>query len=340
MGRHSNVALFVPHAGCPHQCSFCNQRVISGQLTPLTPQEVAAACERAAATMESEASDAEIAFFGGSFTAIPSAYRRSLLEAAQPYLAKGWFSGIRISTRPDAIDRGILDELKDYRVTAIELGAQSMTDEVLARNLRGHTAADVERASRLIRENGFSLGLQMMTGLPGDSARGAAETARRLAALKPDTMRIYPAIVMKDTLMAEWYAAGAYLPPSLDETVELCAELLRFFEEERGIPVIRLGLHAEKEMLTGKLAGPWHPAFRQLCEGRLYYQKAVEKLRLCRPQAGSFCIRVHPRALSSMVGQKRCNMEVLARAGYRVKVSGDAAVPVGTVEIAEITDTV
>lgn len=336
MGRHCNVALFVPHAGCPHQCSFCNQRAISGQVSPLSPQEIVTACERAAATMASEPADAEIAFFGGSFTAVAPAYRRSLLEVAAPYVEKGWFSGIRISTRPDAVNPEILEELKKYHVTAIELGAQSMRDEVLACNRRGHTAEEVAAASRMIRNAGFSLGLQMMTGLPGDTAAGAVETARRLAALGPDTMRIYPTIVMKDTPLAHWYEEGRYQPPSLEKTVELCAGLLRFFEEEKDIPVIRLGLHAEKEMLAGKLAGPWHPAFRQLCEGWLYRQKAMQQLRLCLPQGGKAVIRVHPRAVSAMVGQKRCNLTAFLRAGYQVKVTGDTAVPQGMADVAPL----
>lgn len=328
---HTNVALFVPHAGCPHQCSFCNQRAITGSAVVLRPAEVAAACERAAATMRSAPGQAEIAFFGGSFTAVDEAYRTALLQAAYPYVEKGLFAGIRISTRPDAIDEAILTQLRRFGVTAIELGAQSMDDNVLRRNGRGHTADDVERASRLIHTFDIALGLQMMTGLPGSSPDTDRGTAARLCTLCPDTMRIYPAVVMEGTLMADWYRAGRYIPPTLEEAVGLGAELLQFVEWERGIPVIRMGLHAGGEVESAYVAGPYHPAFRELCESRLYRGLAHEALRRAAPQGGRATLWVAPNALSKMIGHKRDNIAWLASRGYTVAVRGDGAVPSRTV---------
>lgn len=328
---HTNVALFVPHAGCPHQCSFCNQRAITGSAGSLHPVEVTAACERAAATMHSDPEQAEIAFFGGSFTAVEEAYRTALLQAAYPYVERGLFAGIRISTRPDAIDEAILAQLRRFGVTAIELGAQSMDDDVLRRNGRGHTAADVERASRLIHTFDMALGLQMMTGLPGSSPDTDRRTAARLCALCPDTLRIYPAVVMEGTPMADWYREGTYTPPTLEEAVGLGAKLLKFAEWERGIPVIRMGLHAGGEVESAYVAGPYHPAFRELCESRLYRGLAYDALRRAAPHGGRATLWVSPNALSKMIGQKRDNIAWLASRGYTVAVRGDRVVPSRTV---------
>ncbi len=334
MGKHVNVGLFVPHEGCPHRCSFCDQRAISGQAAPLTAEEVETACRTAADSMAVPPEQAEIAFFGGSFTAIPREYRLSLLRAAYPYVEKGLFGGIRISTRPDCISREILRELKEYGVTAVELGAQSMSPEVLIKNHRGHSPEDVRTASRLIREAGVSLGLQMMTGLPGDTPEQAWSTAQALAALEPDTMRIYPTLIMEGTLLARWYETGQYRPETLEEAVDLCAGLLAFFEG-LGIRVIRLGLHAEEGMTRHLVAGPWHPAFRELCESRLYLDRALESLETAAfpSEKEEWYLSVHPTAVSKMTGQRRENVRRLLDRGYRVKIVGDPQVPLGRVQV-------
>ena len=197
--KHINVSVFVPHAGCPHQCSFCNHRSISGAKSQPTAQDVRDAALVAMRSSPEGIKDGEIAFFGGSFTAIDPDYRLALLKTAHAACETYGFAGIRCSTRPDAIDDERLTVLKQYGVTAIELGAQSMDGEVLLLNRRGHTAKDVENAARLIRAYGFELGLQMMTGLPGDSDAKTMKTVERLLALKPNTMRIYPTIVLENT---------------------------------------------------------------------------------------------------------------------------------------------
>ncbi len=304
--KHANIALFVPHNGCPHTCSFCNQRTISGESVQPTPEDVTRVL---AEDMERRSGDfrgRELAFFGGSFTAIDRDYMVSLLEAAQPFIGKN-IEGIRCSTRPDCIDGEVLSLLKGYGVTAIELGAQSMDDRVLALNERGHTAAHVEEASRLIRGQGIELGLQMMTGLYGDTDEGAVDTARRLAELQPATVRIYPTVVLEGTTLARLYRSGEYVPQTLEQAVELCATLLEIFAE-RGIRVIRLGLHASDDVERNRLAGAYHPALRELCEARIYLRR-MAGMAAADPAIRGFA--VNPKELSKALGQRRSNISAL-----------------------------
>ena len=319
--KHVNVSLFVPHLGCPHRCVFCDQRAISGQGTPITPQEIVSACETAAASPH-DANNSEIAFFGGSFTAIGRETQRLCLETAAPYLGTS-FSGIRISTRPDAIDEDELAFLKSYGVTAIELGAQSMDAQVLLKNERGHTPADTVNAARMIKAAGFSLGLQMMTGLYGSTDETDRMTAEALAALTPDTVRIYPTVVLKGTRLAQLYETGAYIPPTLGQSVCLCAKLLLFFTHQN-IPVIRLGLHAGADVEKQYVAGPYHPAFRELCENEIYKQSIASLLSPLPP--GAYTLLVAPGHASKAAGQKRANLMHFQSYGYRLKIAETAGV--------------
>lgn len=262
---------------------------------------------------------AQIAFFGGSFTAIDRQYMIDLLAAAHKAVERFGFHGIRCSTRPDAIDRERLEILKKYGVTAIELGAQSMNDEVLRLNRRGHTAKDVQNASRLIREYGFELGLQMMTGLPGDTDEKAVETMRALVALKPDTMRIYPTIVLENTLLCDWHRAGIYQPQTLEEAVSLCARLIPEIENA-GVKIIRVGLHAS-EALENCAAGPYHPAFMELCRSRIFIEELTTELRVKNIQRAA--VAVAPQMLSIALGQKRGNIEKLREMGYEIEIRPD-----------------
>lgn len=333
--KNANVAIFVPNLGCPHACSFCDQRKIAGQETIPTPQFVEDTARRALKDLGDDAKDAEIAFFGGSFTAIEPALMNSLLEAVAPFVGKGGFKGIRISTRPDAIDDKILTTLKRSGVTAIELGAQSMDARVLELNHRGHTPNDVITASKLIHSYGFELGLQMMTGLYGSSAETDRNTARAIASLCPKTVRVYPTIVLEGTLLARLYHEGVYNPPSLDESVELCAQLLLFFRS-KDIKVIRLGLHAMPSIEQNYAAGPWHPAFRELCESVIYRKKASESLEKLNGGKNAVLF-VAPREISKLAGQHRKNiLELERRFNMRLKIRGKQ-LPEYTVE-AEIED--
>lgn len=314
MSKHVNVALFVPHCGCPHTCSFCNQKTISGKSTPLLPSEVSRSAEIA---LKTGGMGGEIAFFGGSFTAIDREYMISLLNEAKPYIDKGLFFGIRCSTRPDAINEEILSLLKSYGVSSIELGAQSMNDRVLSLNERGHTAEDTVKASELIHSYGIELGLQMMTGLYGDSYEGAVETAKQFIKLRPSTVRIYPTIVIENTSLAELYYSGKYSPESVDSSAELCAALLKMFYNNN-IKVIRLGLHSGGNVEDGFVAGPYHPAFREICESKIYLSEIKKNLQ--NKPCGNYKIYVSPNAVSKAIGQKKANIEQLNQRGYFCKI--------------------
>lgn len=322
---HSNISIFVPHIGCPNMCSFCNQRHITGTFKAPREEDVDKAVETALNSKNYDPKNGEIAFFGGSFTAINRQYMTALLKAASRHIDEEKACGIRISTRPDAINDEILSLLKKYNVTSIELGAQSLNETVLKKNNRGHTAQDVVRSSLLIKEYGFSLGLQMMTGLYGDTDEKSLKTAADIIKLKPDTVRIYPTIVLKDTYLAALYADGFYKPQSLEDAVNLAVKLLEMFERT-DTKVIRLGLHSIEP--DSYLAGPWHPAFSELCYSEMFFKRVKDKL--C--EAGNYIIYVNPSDVSKMTGQKRINIKKLAQLGFSCVVKPDETLPKNTVK--------
>ena len=310
--KHSNIAIFVPHNGCPHACTFCNQREITGQSYQPTPNDV----ENAIATSRkfSDTRNTEIAFFGGSFTAIPREYMLSLLKAASPYVLSGEFYGIRLSTRPDCISEEILDILKSNGATSIELGTQSMCDDVLTANKRGHTVQDSIDSSLLIKKYGFSLGLQMMTGLYQSSDEKDMYTAQKIAELQPDTVRVYPTIVMRGTELYDLYKNGSYIPQTLETAVPLCADILRFFES-KNINVIRLGLHDSESLKENMVAGAYHPSFRELCESRIIFDNTLKILSEQNITDGNIVFSVNPKSVSRFVGQKKSNLQKLQKMG-------------------------
>lgn len=308
--RQTIIPVFVPHVGCPNDCVFCNQRRISGAVRPITPEEVSRAiCEGAAITPDGV--QRQLAFYGGSFTAIPETEQIALLEAAQPYLADGTLASLRLSTRPDAIDEVVLQRLQRYGVKTIELGAQSMDDTVLTLSGRGHTAARVAEAARMVKKHGFELILQMMTGLPGDED-GAASlmTAKTIAALQPHGVRIYPTVIVKDTALYDQWKAGTYQEHTVEDAVRVCARLVPIFEDA-GIPIIRLGLNPTEDLSSGDAAGgAYHPALGELVRSRIMLNTVRERLQGC--QAGDrVLIQVGKGKISQMIGQKRCNMKAL-----------------------------
>lgn len=323
--KHVNVALFVAHEGCPRQCSFCNQRSISGEPERLTPQKIEESCKTALNSLSSKEIEAgEIAFFGGSFTAIEKAYMTELLCCASAFIGKGLFKGIRISTRPDAIDDATLSLLKNHGVSSIELGAQSMDSAVLSFNNRGHSPEAVSSASALIKSFGFELGLQMMTGLYMSENRDCIETAEKMIALSPETVRIYPTIVLKGTPLAALFKEGRYSPQTLEEAVSLSAKLIEMFQGA-GIRVIRVGLHSGGGVPEGYVAGPYHPAFRELCEGEIYLKRAKLALEKSRIEPGNASLFVNPSEISKMTGQNRRNLVSLNSQGYMCKIFPDSS---------------
>lgn len=326
---HSNISIFVPHLGCPHQCSFCNQRHITGQTKAPTVKDVENAVDIAVASKKYDKSNCEIAFFGGSFTAIERKYMTELLTAAHKYVKNGQVSGIRISTRPDCIDEDVLLLLKQYGVTAIELGAQSMDDFVLVANNRGHCAEDVVKASKLIKEHGFSLGLQMMTGLYKSSNEDDINTAKKLIELKPDTVRIYPTITLKNTYLEKLFLSGEYVPQSLNEVVSLVTKLEDMFTKAN-INVIRVGLHSIET--DSYVAGPWHPAFRELCDSLRF----KNKLSAVLIREGNYIVRVNGSDVSKCTGQKRTNINHFKNRNIIIKVIPDDTVKKSDFVIEEV----
>ncbi len=243
----------------------------------------------------------------------------SLLEATKDYA--NLFSGIRISTRPDYINREVLDLLASYKVRSIELGAQSMDNEVLSANDRGHSADDVESASKLIKASGFSLGLQMMTGLYKSDFGKDICTARRLISLQPDTVRIYPTVTMKNTRLAELYADNSYKPYTLEQSVELCSKLILMFESAN-IRIIRLGLHYSQSLIDNSLGDNYHPAFKELCENKIFLDKFIETAK-SKHQRDNFTVFINKNSLSKFLGQKKTNIDYLTNLGYSFKIDFD-----------------
>ena len=321
--KKGNISIFIPHLGCPHKCSFCNQNVITGNEKQPTPQDVKNAVDTA---LRRKGYEYEIAFFGGSFTAIDRQYMISLLETAGEYVKNGSVKGIRISTRPDAIDEEVLEILKSYGVTSIELGAQSMDDEVLKANLRGHTSADVENASRLIKEYGFELGLQMMTGLYLDTDEKAIQTAQKIIDLAPATVRIYPTAVLKGTYLARLLEEKVYKAQTVDDAANLCTKLVPMFENA-GIKIIRLGLHSSPELKKNIVAGAFHDSFGEIVKSRFMLN------RILKYPPDDYEIFVNSKSVSQLKGQQKRNIYFLMEAGYNIKVTVNDRVAVDDIKI-------
>lgn len=263
--KHFNIPVFIPELACPFQCIYCNQKKISGCYAVPSGEEINKIITAHLNTIPKEKTQIELAFFGGNFTGLNINDQEKYLKIIQPYIDQGRISGIRISTRPDYINPEVLKILKKYKVKTIELGAQSMDDEVLRRSRRGHKTEDIANASAMIKEAGFSLGLQMMIGLPGDTIDKAISTAHKITALKADNARIYPALVIQGTKLEDLYNKGLYQPLSMNEAIIWSKNLLKIFENA-SVKVIRIGLHPSEGLLKGKelVAGPFHPSFREL----------------------------------------------------------------------------
>ena len=318
MKSHSIIPVFLPELACPHQCVFCNQRNITATEKLPSEKEVIEIIESHIKTIKAENRSCEIAFFGGSFTGLPLAEQEKYLKIAAPYFENGDIDGIRISTRPDYIDDGILSLLKQYHVKIIEIGAQSMDEEILRQCGRGHSAEDVRNAAKLIKAAGFTLGIQMMVGLPGDTAEKSLKTAREIIDLGADGTRIYPVLVIDDTELADMYKNGQYQPLSLNEAVRQTAPIYRLFEENN-VRVYKCGLHPSEFLYNGKLlAGPWHPAFRQLVQSRIFLEKA-EKLLAANAAISGF--EVNPSDINTALGFEKGNLKILQdlRPGFRIE---------------------
>lgn len=300
------IPIFVPHRGCPHDCIFCNQKKITGVSTDITSEDVRNIVEEYLTTIDNDAS-VEIAFFGGSFTAIDIEIQRSLLSVAKEYIDKGLVHDIRMSTRPDCIDQNILSMLKEYKVSIIELGVQSLDEDVLRDSIRGHHTEEVFNSSKLIKENNIQLGLQMMVGLPSDTEEKCINTAKKFIDLNPDCVRIYPTLVVKETGLEDLLSRNKYNPFSLEESIQIVKKLLALFYVNN-INVIRVGLQATDDIQLGKAVvdGPYHPAFRELVEGEMIkdYINYIVKENKVR---SSVVIKTNKKNVSKIIGNKKCN---------------------------------
>lgn len=310
------IPIFVPHLGCPNECTFCNQRSISGQINNITIEEVREIVEKFLKSFKDETIEKEIAFFGGSFTAIDIELQEELLKVGYEYIEKGKVSSLRVSTRPDCIDKKKLKLLKKYGVKVIELGVQSSNDYILKKCKRGHNFSDVKKASKLIRRFGFTLGHQMMVGLPESTRLDEMKTAKDLAKLKPKIIRIYPVLVIKNTELEKEYISKEYEPIYLNQAVEICKELFYFFTK-KNIKVIRMGLQNTdiisnpKNINSQVIAGPYHEAFGQLVMDSIWYDKILEKVKKFNTKVIQIELEINPEDINNAIGHKKENLNKL-----------------------------
>lgn len=302
------IPIFVPHRGCPHDCIFCNQKKITGVSTDITSENVRNIIEEYLTTIDKDAS-IEIAFFGGSFTAIDMDIQRGLLSVAKEYVDKNIVDDIRMSTRPDCINDEILTMLKEYKVSIIELGVQSLDEKVLIDSVRGHSDEDVFKSSKLIKEYGIKLGLQMMVGLPSDTEEKCIKTANKFIELKPDCVRVYPTLVVKETGLEKLLNEGKYNSFTLEKSIDIVKKVLVLFYINN-INVIRVGLQATEDIAIGKevLAGPYHPAYRELVESKMYgdyIEYLIEKYGAKK----DVVVLVNKKNVSRILGNKKSNVK-------------------------------
>ncbi len=319
LNRHI-LPFFIPHEGCPHQCVFCNQKKISGQEQAPTAEEITKTIQNISGYQP------EIAFYGGSFTAIPIEKQIYYLQPAWSALQQGQISGIRLSTRPDAIDDKVIQNLLAYGVDTVELGVQSFTDSVLQLSGRGHNADCVEKAVAQLHDYGIAVGLQLLPGLPGDNRQFCLQGVQKAISLQPDFVRIYPALVVDATPLADLWRTGAYQALSLTEAVTICQDMAVLFGLAH-VPVIRFGLQPTAELRQSVLAGPYHESFGQLVQSALYLQQAR---LLCakywrQPEKTVGQLRVNPQEISTVIGQKKGNLQLLRKQYPPLSVQADSS---------------
>ncbi len=304
MKTHSIIPVFLPELGCPGQCVFCNQKHVSGREFVPHVSEIPAAIHHRLESMRRQNRFIEIAFFGGSFTLLPIELQRQYLISVQPFLESGEVKQIRISTRPDGIDDRVLTMLKKYGVRTIELGVQSFDDDVLGLSGRGYSSSVIWEAAGLIRKHDFALGMQMMIGLPGSNRQKDIGTAHNVIRSGASGARIYPTLVLRDTVLEKQYLQGLYTPLGLEEAIETGADVLEMFNQA-GIITYKVGLHPGEFLHNGSfLAGPWVPSFRQHVQARIWRRKILELVSKKNPPK---VLIVHPSDLNSFLGPQKCN---------------------------------
>lgn len=311
------IPIFVSHQGCPNDCIFCNQKRITGVKDTFDEAQICNLIESYLVDYNQD-KIIEIAFFGGSFTGINPIIQKNYLEIATRYITKYNLEGIRISTRPDYINEEILDLLLNYPVKAVELGVQSLDEKVLQLSRRNHKVEDVYRAVSLIKKAPIELGLQMMLGLPGDTLKKSIITANQIISMNPKTTRIYPTVIMKDTELETLYYKGEYTPLTLDEAIDWTCQILPLFYNE-DITVLRVGLQASEEVNLGKgiVAGPYHPAFRQLVEEKMLHEEII---KVYKNSGGMpLIIYANQKTYQSLIGHKRKYKKIIQKKGIPIE---------------------
>lgn len=305
--RKYNIPIFIPHEGCPHDCLFCNQRKITGVDSSVTPGDAKRRIEEYLSTIPGSDCEIEIAYFGGSFTGLEKSLQREFLKAAASFNDPR-ITGIRMSTRPDYINTEILDQCAEFGVTAIELGVQTTSDDVLQLNKRAHSFSDVKKASKLIQNYGISLGLQMMLGMYGSDPATDLKTCDGIISLSPSCTRIYPTLVLSGTELESLYNAGEYTPYTIETAAVVASECLEKFRQN-DIDVIRIGLYSSDDLRAegNIVAGPFHPAFGEITENLLYRRRIEDKIIRQNIKNQTLEIPAAPSEVSKIIGQKRCN---------------------------------
>lgn len=332
------IPIFIPHSGCPHHCAFCNQSIVTGQSSPLPDKSSVRRTIEQYLAYKWTRPAVEVAFFGGNFFGLAPKDIVGLLDMLDPYIQDKTVDGIRCSTRPDTVNRATLDAVSGFKLSTVELGVQSMDDTVLKKSRRGHTAQDTIQAIHLLKQYGLRIGVQMMLGLPLDSESSLMESTRQIADLNPDFARIYPLVVLKGSLLAQWYHKGEYTPLSLVESVRLAKQMVEIFSGA-DIPVIRLGLQASDMMDDGSnvIAGPWHPAFGHLVHASLLYDNACGLIDQGPDvlKKGEIILAIHPVSESRLRGDKNNNLEKLHHRypGTGFSIQQDNSLQPGKIEI-------
>ena len=307
------IPIFIPHAGCPHQCVFCNQVAITGaKQDAVDVGKIRLAIREFLKYKKPNRKPVQIAYFGGNFLGLKEEEITSCLALANEFVRQGDVDSIRFSTRPDTIDIGRLELIKNYPVSTIELGVQSMDDKVLALSGRGHKASDTIQAVKLLKERCLIIGIQMMVGLPGDNEVRILATARKIVNLAPNFVRIYPTVVVENSRLAEWFKKGEYLPLSLEDAVTLVKKSYLLFKQG-DIEVIRMGLQASDDLQNDStvLAGPHHPAFGHLVHSEIFLDKARSEIESTGCAKDTLAIFVNPRSVSKMRGLNNSNIRLL-----------------------------
>ncbi len=333
MSRKIIIPIFIPHLGCPHTCVFCNQKKIAGNFNKPTPQKVTDTVLAYRKTIKGKSDNTiELAFYGGSFTAIEEEFQKQLLQTALKLKESKLIDEIRISTRPDYISPEVINRLVTYQVNTVELGVQSLDPQVLAISERGHSPSSVEKAVIALKEAKRKVGIQLMPGLPLDTREKTLVTAQKVIRLKPDFVRIYPTVVIKQTKLAEMYQKGEFQPWSLEEAIEVGALLYILFSQAR-IPIIRLGLQATENLCEGKdlVAGPYHPAYGELVKSRVFRKQLKYLIGAIKDSSiKNLKIYTNPREISQVKGQHKSNVKYIQdKYGIALEISPLANLPPG-----------